>query len=163
MRDRDVGTLNRLNQGVDINSPTFNTDLGLTLLDIYQQLNAKMDDIYSEQETPISRHFIPIFGRYDYQNATYRQAYRVAFDLKEVTSGNKKSIPHKIQMEGRMAIINIWAVGTQTKENGWSFARQIGTPYVTIDDTNINVTADNNFDQCFVVVEYIRVLDRKNQ
>lgn len=153
----------RFIQPLEKESDDFNTNLYLALQKMNTTINAKEDDIYSNIETAISRHFLPIYGRYDDKNATYRQLYRVCFDMGSVSSGQKKSITHNISMNGRMALVKIWASGTQTRENGWNFARQIGTPYVTIDDTNINVTADNNFDKCFVVVEFIRVLEKENE
>ena len=153
----------RFDQPLIKESDDFNTNLYLTLQKMNTTINAKSDDIYSNIETAVSRHFLPIYTRYDDKNATYRQLYRVCFDMGEVSSGQKKSVAHNILMQGRMAVINIWAVGTQSKENGWNFARQIGTPSVTIDDTNINVTPDNNFDQCFAVVEFIRVLKKENE
>lgn len=144
-------------------SDDFNTNLYLALQKMNITINAKQDDIYSSIETAISRHFLPIYGRYDDKNATYRQLYRCCFDIGAVSSGQKKSMAHNILMDGRMAVIHIWATGTQTRENGWTFARQIGTPNVTIDDTNINVTPDTNFDQCFAIVEFIRVLEKENE
>lgn len=157
------GNEERQLQELDKDSPTFNIDLYITLQNINQRLNAKEDDFYSSIETPVSRHFLPIETRYDDKNFTYRQLYRVCIDMENVTSGQTKSKPHGIIMQGRMAVIKIWAVGTRTKENGWDFSRQIGTPNVTINDTNINVIPDGSFDQCFAVVEYIRVLKRENQ
>lgn len=157
------GNEERQIQELNKDSPTFNIDLYITLQNINQRLNAKSDDFYSSIETPISRHFLPIETRYDDKNFTYRQLYRVCIDMENVVSGQTKSKPHGIIMQGRMAVVKIWAVGTRTKENGWDFARQIGTPNITINDTNINVTPNGNFDQCFATVEYIRVLKRDNQ
>lgn len=157
------GNEERKVQELDNQSPTFNIDLYITLQNINQRLNAKLDDFYSSIETPVSRHFLPIETRYDDKNLTYRQLYRVCIDMENVSAGQTKSKPHGIIMQGRMAVIKIWATGTQTKENGWNFARHIGTPNVTINDTNINVTSEASFDQCFAIVEYIRVLKRDNE
>lgn len=157
------GNEERKAQELKKDSPTFDIDLFLTLQNINMRLNGKIDDIYSSIETPISRHFLPIQTRYDDKNFTYRQMYRVCIDMENITAGQTKSKPHGIIMQGRMAIVRLWAAATQTKENGWTFAREIQRPNVTINDTNINVISDNNFDQCFAIVEYIRVLKTENQ
>lgn len=144
-------------------SDDFNTNLYLALQKMNTTINAKQDDIYSSIETAISRHFLPIYGRYDDKNATYRQLYRVTIDMGNMTAGQTKSMPHNIEMSGRMAVIKLWAAATQTKENGWTFGREISHPNVTIDDTNIMVGSDKNYDHCFATVEFIRVLQKENE
>lgn len=157
------GNEERQLQELDKDSPTFNIDLYITLQNINQRLNAKSDDFYSSIETPVSRHFLPIETRYDDKNFTYRQLYRVCVDMGPLVPNQTKSMPHNIIMQGRMAVIRLSAAVTQTKENGWSFGREISHPNVTIDDTNISVGSDRNYDQCFAIVEYIRVLKTENQ
>lgn len=157
------GNEERQVQELDKESSTFNIDLYLTMQNINQRLNAKLDDFYSSIETPVSRHFLPIETRYDDKNLTYRQMYRVCIDMGNLTAGQTKSMPHNIIMQGRMAVIKLWAGVTITKQDGWSFGREISHPNVTINDTNINVAADQNYDQCFANVEYIRVLKIENE
>lgn len=157
------GNEERQIQELNKDSPTFNIDLYITLQNINQRLNAKSDDFYSSLETPVSRHFLPIETRYDDKNFTYRQLYRVCIDMENMTAGQTKSRPHGIIMQGRMAVIKLWAAVTITKENGWEFGREISHPNVTINDSTISVAADRNYDQCFAIVEYIRVLKRDNQ
>lgn len=144
-------------------SDDFNTNLYLALQKMNTTINAKQDDIYSSIETAISRHFLPIYGRYDDKNATYRQLYRVTIDMGNMTAGQTKRMPHNIEMSGRMAVIRLWAAGTQTKENGWVFGREFQHTGVTIDDTNITITPSMSFDQCFATVEFIRVLEKENE
>lgn len=144
-------------------SDDFDTNLYLALQKMNTTINAKQDDIYSNIETAISRHFLPIYGRYDDKNATYRQLYRVCVDMGSLIANQAKSIPHNIIMQGRMAIVSLWAAATQTKENGWAYAREIQHIGVKIDNTNITVTTGESFDTCFATVEFIRVLEKENE
>lgn len=164
MMDREIGNLEKLISSLDKDDPNFNTNLFLVFQEVFTRLNGKLDDFYSSEETPISRHFLPVFDRYDDRSSVVRQVYRVEVDCgAPPASGQSKTVPTGIEMRDRMALIHMSAALTQVTDNpdGWVKAKRAGTDNVRIERDNIIITGDGSmsgYNQIFVTIEYIRVL-----
>lgn len=168
MMDREIGNLEKLISSLDKEDPNFNTNLFLVFQEVFTRLNGKLDDFYSSEETPISRHFLPVMGRYDDRSSVVRQVYRVEVDCgAPPATGQSKTVPTGIEMRDRMALIHMSAAVTQVTNdpNGWVRARRIKTDNVRIERDNIIITGDGamaGYNQIFVTIEYIRVLQLIN-
>lgn len=168
MMDREIGNLEKLISSLDKEDPNFNTNLFLVLQEVFTRLNGKLDDFYSSQETPISRHFLPVMGRYDDRSSVVRQVYRVEIDCgAPPPNGQSKTVPTGIEMRDRMALIHMSASLTQVTNNpdGWVKAKRARPDNIRIERDNIIITADDSmagYNQIFVTIEYIRVLQLIN-
>jgi hypothetical protein len=98
--------------------------------------------------------FVPS-GTDDYETQPqYRAIFRKVIVFGPIVTGSN-SMPHGIVFDDNFSLIDLWASATENATPPFKAVTFSNSDTINMDDMNINITSDQDYNICYAFVEYI--------